>query len=150
MATRRRPTHPIPTVTCGHGHHHKNVEDALYCNRDLPITDEQVATLAKTLSPTQGEVLRHLIACDEPMVYFKGGFWTLPSIGRGATPETSWLGEGRWNVGIQTLMALERSGILGRLETGTNYDAAHYPGLRDFVLTERGLLVARHLTGEAP
>lgn len=145
-----RSTHPTTTATCGHGHTHKTVEEAIYCNRDLPITSEQAAALAKTLSPTQIDILRRLVACDEPMAYFQGGFWTLPSIGQGATVRTSWHEEGRWNVGIQSLMALERSGILGRLQTGTNYDATRHPGLRDFVLTERGLLVAQHLTGENP
>lgn len=138
------------TFTCGHGHTHKTVEDALYCNRDIPLTDEQALALGRTCSPTQVEILRHLVSCDEPMAYFKGGFWSLPSIGQGTDPTSGRSWEGRWYVQIQSLMALERSGILGRLETATNYDAAHYPGLRDFVLTERGLQVARLLTGEHP
>lgn len=131
------------TVTCAHGHHHKTLDEALYCNRDILPKTEQIPLIIATLSQTQIEILQQLGACDEPMAYFKGGFWTLPSIGRGVGLNGPWTG--LWYVTIQSLMALERSGILGRLETGTNYDAVHYPGLRDFVLTEKGLLIARAL-----
>jgi len=147
---RPRQNRPATTFTCGHGHVHKSLDDALYCNRDLPLTEEQAIALGRTCSPTQMDILRHLITGDEPMAYFKGGFWSLPSIGQDTDPTSNRSWEGHWYVQIQSLMALERSGILGRLETATNYDATRYPGLRDFVLTERGLLVARLLTGETP
>lgn len=135
------------TVSCAHGHHHKTMDEALYCNRDILPSPEQISLVIRELSPVQVDILRRLVACDEPMTYFKGGYWTLPSIGRGATPQTSWLDEGRWHVQIQSLMALERCGILGRLNTSSNtdYNGPGYPGLRDFVLTEKGLLIARAL-----
>jgi hypothetical protein len=117
----------------------------MYCQRDILPTVEQAQAVARSLSPTQVEILRRLASCDEPICYFKGGFWSLPSIGAGIAPTESGKWRDRWSVTIQSLTALERSGILGRLATGTNYDVTKYPNLRDFVLTEKGLLIARAL-----
>lgn len=137
-------------MTCGHGHTHKTIDEAIYCNRDLPIDDAQAATMARNLSPTQIDILQRLVACNEPMAYFKGGFWSLPSIGRDIAPTEFDKWRDRWSVTLQSLTALERIGLLARIPTSTNYDAAAYPGLRDFVLTERALQVAQHLTGATP
>ena len=91
------------------------------------------------LSTVQLDVLQRLASCDEPLVYFKGGFWTLQSIGEhsldaGRAPD--------WYVTRGTLKALERMGLLKETRTSTNYPIGAYPQLADRVLSAKGLAVA--------
>ena len=90
-------------------------------------------------SPSQLTVLQLLSSCDEPLAYFKGGFWTVPSIikeiaGRGYRDR-------RW-VTIATIKSMEKKGLLAQTGSATNYDIQFYPTLSDRVLTEKGLAAA--------
>ena len=96
------------------------------------------------LSAPQQEVLRRLAACDEPLAYFKGGYWTRPSIGRECFDR-----EGRtimfsapWYVSINTVRSLEHLGLLEQTGSSVNYDIRYFPALSDRVLTQAGLRAA--------
>jgi hypothetical protein len=91
------------------------------------------------LSATQLDVIQRLASCDEPLSYFRGGFWTLPSIGEagfdiGSAPA--------WYTTKNTVDALERKGLLKQTETSTNYPIGAYPALADRVLSAKGLALA--------
>jgi hypothetical protein len=91
------------------------------------------------LSPSQMTVLQMLAACDEPLAYFKGGFWTVPSLAHE-------LGERgykdrRW-VTMGTVRSMEKQGLLAQTGSATNYPIEHYPNLSDRVLTQDGLAAA--------
>ena len=91
------------------------------------------------LTPTQLDTLQRLASCDEPLSYFRGGFWTLQSIGEAD------LDAGRvpsWYVTMGTVKALERMGMLKKTGTANNYAAGYYPALVNRVLSARGLAVA--------
>ena len=92
------------------------------------------------LSPSQIAVLQMLATCDEPLAYFKGGFWTIPSLGR----EMSERGyrDRRW-VTMETVQSMEKQGLLAQTGSATNYPIEHYPNLSDRVLTEAGLATAQ-------
>jgi hypothetical protein len=90
-------------------------------------------------SAIQSEVLLRLASCDERLSYYRGGFWTLPSIGdvdlnAGRSPS--------WYVTIGTVKALERMGLLKQTKTAANYPIGAYPQLSDRVLSTKGLAVA--------
>lgn len=87
------------------------------------------------LSPSQRDVLERLAACDEPIAYFKGGFWTLPSLGNAVPP----LKSPAWSTLPQTLKSLVKLGLLKRAAFSTNYDIARHPDLGDYALTPEGL-----------
>lgn len=92
------------------------------------------------LSPSQIAVLQMLAACDESLAYFKGGFWTIPSLakkisGRGYKDR-------RW-VTMGTVQAMEKQGLLVQTGTATNYPIEHYPNLSDRILTKAGLAAAQ-------
>lgn len=95
------------------------------------------------LSPSQIVVLQMLAACDEPLAYFKGGFWTVPSV----MEKVSKRGykDRRW-VTMGTVKAMEKQGLLAQTGISTNYNIQLYPALSDRVLTEKGLVTARELT----
>lgn len=91
------------------------------------------------LSPSQFEVLRQLASCDEPLVYFKGGWWTLPSLGHAfITGSHKQAGRLTWYTVIGTVRSLERLGLLTQTGVSTNYDIRLYPELSDRVLTPKG------------
>lgn len=80
-----------------------------------------------------------LASCDEPLVYVKGGFWTLPSL-------AEMIGKigcrDRRYVTMETVKAMERMGLLAQAGSSTNYPIRLYPQLSDRVLTEAGLATA--------
>ena len=82
------------------------------------------------LSASQLEVLRRLAASDEPLVYFKGGYWTLPSLVRSTGHF--------WHVTIGTVRAMESLGLIAAIDSSTNYSLNQYPALADRILTEKG------------
>jgi len=82
------------------------------------------------LSNVQLEALGRLASSDEPLVYFKGGYWTLPSLGNGQRPF--------WYVALGTVWAMESLGLIAALDNSTNYPIDRYPALGDRVLTEKG------------
>jgi hypothetical protein len=113
------------------------------------------------LSHSQLSVLEHLAACDEPLAYFKGGYWTTPSIYRGSKVDEGFhyastslssqgQGQGRlvpgryptWHVATGTVKSLEKAGLIAQTGSATNYDIRSYPQLSDRVLTEKGLAAA--------
>ena len=91
------------------------------------------------LSRAQLSVLQHLAACDEPLAYFKGGFWTLPSLILHLADERPC----PWHAAVGTVRKLEQLGLLVQTGTSTNYDIRFYPALSDRVLTEKGLTTAK-------
>jgi hypothetical protein len=91
------------------------------------------------LSTAQLDVLQRLASCDEPLAYFRGGFWTLQNIGEaglgaGTTPN--------WYTTKGTVDALERKGLLKQTRTSNNYPIGAYPTLANRVLTAKGLALA--------
>lgn len=113
------------------------------------------------LSPSQRMVLQMLASCDEPLVYFKGGYWTTPAIygesqvGEGfhyAATSRSSTGQGQGRllpgrhpaqyVSTGTVKAMEKLGLLAQTGSSTNYPIRLYPQLSDRVLTEAGLVTA--------
>ena len=92
------------------------------------------------LSPSQITVLQMLATCDEPLAYFKGGFWTIPSLGKKIAEQG--YKDLRW-VTMATVQSMERKGFLARTGSATNYPIEHYPNLSDRVLTEAGLATAQ-------
>ena len=114
------------------------------------------------LSHSQLSVLQHLAACDEPLAYFKGGYWTTPSIYKSshveegfhyAATSRSSRGQGQgqlvpgrhptWYVATGTVKTLEKADLLAQTGSATNYDIRSYPQLSDRVLTEKGLALAQ-------
>jgi hypothetical protein len=92
------------------------------------------------LSPSQITVLQMLTSCNEPLAYFKGGFWTIPSIAK-KIPERG-CKDRRW-VTMGTVQSMEKQGLLAQTVPATNYPIKHYPNLSDRVLTEAGLAAAQ-------
>ena len=92
------------------------------------------------LSPSQITVLQMLATCDEPLAYFKGGFWTIPSLGRKISERG--YKDRRW-VTMDTVQSMERKGLLAQTGFATNYPIEHYPNLSDRILTEAGLAAAQ-------
>lgn len=90
------------------------------------------------LSPTQSEVLRKLATCEEPLVYFKGGYWTLPSIMEEHFKKSGSRGP-TWHVSTGTVVALEKLGLLTQTGRATSYRIEHYSHLSDRVLSAQGL-----------
>jgi hypothetical protein len=82
------------------------------------------------LSPTQLEVLHKLAAGNEPLIYFKGGYWTTPSLGQKSFVP--------WHVTFGTVRSLEKLGLLVQTGTSANYSVQQYPNLSDRVLTKKG------------
>ena len=85
-------------------------------------------------------VLRMLASCDEPLAYFKGGFWTVPSLMREMAKQG--YQDRRW-VTMGTVKSMEKKGLLAQTGSATNYDIRSYPQLSDRVLTEKGLALAQ-------
>jgi DNA-binding MarR family transcriptional regulator len=92
------------------------------------------------LSPSQIAVLQMLVDCNEPLAYFKGGFWTVPSRAK----EISERGyKNRQWITMGTVQSMEKKDLLAQTGTSTNYPIEHYPNLSDRVLTEAGLAAAQ-------
>jgi hypothetical protein len=96
------------------------------------------------LSPKQTSTLLMLASNSEPIAYFKGGFWTLPSIGN--NPNLPW--RAKWYTQPNVLQSLLGKGFLSRTAGSTNYDIDLYPSLSDYILTESGLSKARELVAQ--
>jgi len=92
------------------------------------------------LSSPQLEILRQLASCDEPLAYFTGSYWTMPSIGRRAGSRGF---NGLWHTTLVTIRSLEERSLLEQTKTATNYDIVCYPNLADRVLTPKGLQEAK-------
>ena len=92
------------------------------------------------LSPSQITVLQVLATCDEPLAYFKGGFWTTPSLAKKISERGH--KDRRW-VTMGTVQSMEKQGLLAQTGSATNYPIKHYPNLSDRVLTEAGLATAQ-------
>jgi DNA-binding MarR family transcriptional regulator len=92
------------------------------------------------LSPSQLAVLRILASRDEPLAYFKGGFWTIPSIMKEVAEHG--YSNRRW-VTMGTVKSMEKKGLLAQTGSSTNYDIRFYPALSDRILTEKGLALAQ-------
>ena len=82
------------------------------------------------LSPVQRETLKRLAASGEPLVYFKGGYWTLPSLWNNTQPF--------WHVTTCTMRMLVKHGLLETLEDSSNYSRDFCPALADRGITEAG------------
>jgi hypothetical protein len=91
------------------------------------------------LSSAQLDVLQRLASCDEPLSYFRGGFWTLQSIGEAGLDASI---APAWYTTKGTVDALERKGLLKQTNTSTNYPMEAYPTLENRVLSAKGLAVA--------
>jgi hypothetical protein len=91
------------------------------------------------LSRTQLDVLRRLASCDEPLSYFRGGYWTLQSVG-----ETERVKDRlpSWYTTMGTVKALERRDLLKKTTTASNYPIGAYPQLADRILSAKGLALA--------
>jgi hypothetical protein len=99
------------------------------------------------LSPSQITVLQMLASCDEPLAYFKGGFWTTPSLA--ARMSERGYKDRRW-VTMGTVQSMEKQGLLVQTGSATNYPIEHYmclqyldPNLSDRILTPAGLAAAQ-------
>ena len=88
----------------------------------------------------QKMVLQMLASCDEPLAYFKGGFWAVPSLM--AVVASRGYQDRRW-VTMGTVKSMEKAGLLAQSGSSTNYDIRSYPQLSDRVLTEKELALAQ-------
>lgn len=88
------------------------------------------------VSSSQMAVLKRLASCEEPLVYWNG-FWTLPSL----EVET-----GRrvpaWYAQTNTVMSLEKAGLLKQTGEARHYSLRTHPALSDRVLSAEGLAMA--------
>jgi hypothetical protein len=87
------------------------------------------------LSPVQLKTLEMLASSGEPLIYFRGGYWTLPGLGNGPKPF--------WYVTTGTVLALGKMSLLASLEDSSNYTRDFCPALADRVLTDEGRAAAR-------
>lgn len=91
------------------------------------------------LSKTQLDVLARLASCDEPLSYFKGGFWAILGPGKADIEAGQYPS---WSTTIGTVRALEKLGLLKQTGSAANYPINAFPALSDRVLSAKGLAVA--------